>query len=93
MAIADDGSVYAAWKKPENRKMRKSKKLEFLTTLLDTMMSAIYEFSAKIKNLYQFELEKVSVQHNEEQDRMKRKIKKLKSALAEVEKVTDKNFE
>ena len=66
MAIADDGSVYAAWKKPENRKMRKSKKLEFLTTLLDTMMSAIYEFSAKVKDQYQFELERVSAQHNEE---------------------------
>lgn len=45
IAIGDDGSVYTAWKKPENRKKRKSQKLEFLTNLLDTMMASIYKFS------------------------------------------------
>ena len=48
IAIGDDGSVYASWKKPENRKMRKSQKLEFLTSLLDSMMASIYEYSGKI---------------------------------------------
>lgn len=41
IAIGDDGSVYTAWRKPENRKKRKSQKLEFLTNLLDKMMAAI----------------------------------------------------
>lgn len=41
VAAADDGSVYAAPIKRENRKKRKSMKLEFLTSLLDTMMAAI----------------------------------------------------
>ena len=59
IAIGDDGSVYTTWKKPENRKMRKSKKLEFLTTLLDTMMSTILEFSAKIRSEHQLEIQKV----------------------------------
>ena len=49
IAIGDDGSVYASWKKPENRKMRKSQKLEFLTSLLDSMMASIYEYSGKIQ--------------------------------------------
>ena len=48
IAIGDDGSVYASWKRPENRKMRKSQKLEFLTTLLDSMMASIYEYTGKI---------------------------------------------
>ena len=39
--------------------MRKSKKLEFLTTLLDTMMSTILEFSAKIRSEHQLEIQKV----------------------------------
>ena len=59
IAIGDDGSVYTAWKKPENRKKRKSQKLEFLTTLLDAMMASISEYAAKIKVDHEQEIQKV----------------------------------
>ena len=59
IAIGDDGSVYTAWRKPENRKKRKSQKLEFLTTLLDTMMESILQFSAKVRDEHKKEVEKV----------------------------------
>ena len=57
VAIGDDGSVYAAWKRPENRKMRKSQKLEFLTSLLDAMMGSIQNFSEKMRNEHKAEVQ------------------------------------
>ena len=62
VAIGEDGAVYAAWKKPENRKMRKSQKLEFLTALLNAMMSSILVFSDKMRNEHQAELQSVNEQ-------------------------------
>ena len=47
IGVAYDGSVYAAPARKENRKKRKSRKLEFLTSLLDSLMASIMEFSGK----------------------------------------------
>lgn len=45
IGVAEDGSVYAAPSKKESRKKRKSRKLEFLTSLIDSMIASILEFS------------------------------------------------
>ena len=49
IGVADDGSVYAAPTKKESRKKRKSRKLEFLTSLLDKMMTSITQYSNKVQ--------------------------------------------
>ena len=84
VAIGDDGSVYAQWKRPENRKMRKSKKLEFLTSVLDAMMASIYAFSKKLRDMHESELLQVRGQITIEQGRMQKKLEKLKFAVSEV---------
>lgn len=84
MAIGDDGSVYASWKKPENRKMRKSQKLQFLTTLLDSMMASIYEYAGKMQEKHQIELEQVREHVSEENSRLQKKLEKLRQSVSDA---------
>ena len=78
IGVADDGSVYAAPAKKESRKKRKSRKLEFLTSLVDTLMASIMEFSAKQRRQNQHELEKLQNLLKEEQDKNYRAHASLK---------------
>ena len=85
VAVADDGSVYAAPIKRENRKKRKSMKLEFLTSLLDAMMAAIVQFSSKIHEKHRRELDEVQELVRSDQDRFKRKLERLRQTVASLE--------
>eukprot|EP00354_Favella_ehrenbergii_P002191 CAMPEP_0170451460 /NCGR_PEP_ID=MMETSP0123-20130129/693_1 /TAXON_ID=182087 /ORGANISM="Favella ehrenbergii, Strain Fehren 1" /LENGTH=177 /DNA_ID=CAMNT_0010713157 /DNA_START=38 /DNA_END=571 /DNA_ORIENTATION=+ len=85
IAVAHDGAVFAAPVKRENRKKRKSMKLEFLTSLLDTMMASIVKFSSKIQQKHQKELSEVQKLVQDDQDKLKRKLDKLRLTVADLE--------
>ena len=85
ISAAEDGSIYKPLSKNENKKKRKSRKLEFLTSLLDAMMVSILEFSAKMRTKYEAELAGAKNQLFKEQDKWKRKIDYLRQSIQEIE--------